>query len=173
MRIPAAEPGTDPELAELFTKTVHDEDGQPLPIFTALAHHPKLLARFNSFGALLRNSAVTDLAHRELIVLRVAHRARCPFEFDQHLPLARAAGVTEPAIAAAVDQGPAVGAVDRLLLRLADELFVGDTVSDATWAATGEIWTPAQLLELVVTVGFFRLAAGLINAIGLRPEPRP
>jgi AhpD family alkylhydroperoxidase len=173
MRIPAAEPGTDPALADLFARTVFDDTGRPLPIFGALAHHPPLLARFNSFGALLRTSTVTEPAHRELIVLRIAHRARCGFEFEQHLPLARAAGVAEGSIAAATNQGAAERPVDRLLLALTDELFDGDGISDATWAAASELWTPDQLLELIVTAGFFRLAAGLINAIGLGPEHSP
>jgi AhpD family alkylhydroperoxidase len=158
-------------LSETFAKTVRGEDGKPLPIFTVLAHHEQLLRRFNGFGALLRTSPVTDLAHRELIVLRVAWRTDCTFEFDQHAPIARDAGVPETSIAAARDAAPPPEEpVERLLLNLADEIIDHDCLTDETWALLGERWDTAQTLELVMTTAFFRMAAAVINSVGLRPR---
>jgi AhpD family alkylhydroperoxidase len=158
-------------LSGTFAKTVRGEDGRPLPVFTVLAHHEQLLRRFNGFGAMLRTSQVTDPGHRELIVLRVAWRTDCTFEFDQHAPIARDAGVPETFIAAARDAGPpAVDPIHRLLLTLADEIVDQDCVSDLTWKLLGERWDTAQTLELVMTAAFFRMAAAVINSVGLRPR---
>jgi AhpD family alkylhydroperoxidase len=158
-------------LTDALSKTVLDELGRPLPIFALLAHHEQLLRRFNGFGALLRTSPVNDPAHRELIVLRVAWRTDCPFEFDQHLPLAVAAGVSARSIAAAIgaEEGPE-NPVDRLLLVLTDEILDQDSVTDQTWSEANDTWAPAQLIELVMTAGFFRMAAAFINSTGLRPR---
>ncbi len=158
-------------LSETLSKTVRGEDGKPLPIFTVLAHHELLLRRFNSFGALLRTSAVTDLGHRELIVLRVAWRTDCTFEFDQHAAIAREAGLPETTITAARDAAPPpADPLERLLLTLADEIIDHDCVSDEVWAMLGERWDTEQILELVMTAAFFRLAAAVINSVGLRPR---
>jgi alkylhydroperoxidase family enzyme len=157
-------------LPESIASAVFDEAGRPLMIFRVLAHHELLLRRFNSLGALMRNSEVTRLRDREVIILRTARRSDCPFEFDQHLTIARAAGVPEDVLDAV--EGKAVakqGSSDALLLHMADEMFDDGCISDQTWARAAEIWTPPQLLELTVTAGYFRMAAILINSIGLRP----
>ena len=168
LRIP---PHSGEGLSETFARTVLDQDGRPLPIFAVLAHHEPLLRRFNGFGGLLRTSSVTDPAHRELIVLRTAWRADCTFEFDQHAQLAREAGVSEDDIAATrTGPGRSGDPTADLLVTLADEVFDHDCVLDPTWGALCERWGPAQVLELVMTAAFFRLAAVMINAIGLRPR---
>jgi 4-carboxymuconolactone decarboxylase len=156
-------------LGETLAKTALDDAGRPLAIFGALAHHEQVLGRFNSFGALLRHSSVTALADRELLVLRVAYRTDCTFEFDQHEPLARAAGLAADAIEAARSEHP-LHPDPRwvVLLRFADEIVDDDSVSDATWASASQRWGPEQLIELVATVTFFRMAAGLINTLGIR-----
>jgi 4-carboxymuconolactone decarboxylase len=167
---PVATP--DASVRSTLDKTVHDEAGQPLLIFRLLAHNEPLLRGFNSLGALMRNSDVTELRHREVIILRVAYRADCPFEFDQHLPVARGVGVSEKTIHAALGRGPAaaLSVEDKLLLAIADEVFDHDSVSGETWSLAAEIWAAAQLVELVMTAGFFRMTAATINSIGLRPE---
>lgn len=171
LRLPAVDV-PEPSTASILDNTVFGDDGKPLPIFLVLAHHERILRRFNSFGALLRTSTVTTLAHREVMVLRTAWRCDCTFEFDQHLPIARDAGVSSDTIAAARDQGPPPeDPVDRLLLALTDEMIDLDSVTSPTWTAACERWTPAQVLELLMTVGFFRMAAVVINSVGLRPSP--
>jgi 4-carboxymuconolactone decarboxylase len=159
---------------EVLADTVHGGDGEPLPIFQLLAHNEPLLRRFNSLGALMRNSAVTELRHREVIVLRIAYRADCPFEYDQHIDMARDAGVTEDTIRRLRDQTTEdeLSRDDRLLLAIADEVFEDDCVSDGTWEAARQLWNNAQLIELVMSAGFFRMAAAAINSVGLRPRER-
>ncbi len=45
---PITEP--DAELTELLGKTLLGANGRPINIFGTLAHHPKLLKRFNVLG---------------------------------------------------------------------------------------------------------------------------
>jgi 4-carboxymuconolactone decarboxylase len=180
-RAPAYRPGAEriPRVVragagtrETLANTMHDSNGEPLPIFQLLAHNEPLLRRFNSLGALMRTSTVTDLRHREVIVLRVAYRTDCPFEYNQHIGVAREVGVSEGTIRRATGQSSSSEASieDSVLLAIADEILDDDCVSARTWEAARQLWDHAQLIELVMCAGFFRMTAAVINSIGLRPQ---
>jgi 4-carboxymuconolactone decarboxylase len=143
-------------------------DGRPLNIFAVLAHNPRILKRFNVLGGGLLNRGLLPARERELVILRVGWNARAVYEFGQHTLIGREVGLTDTEIAAVCGVGdhewpPA----DHLLLTLADELCEFDCVGDDTWAALAERWEPAELVELVIVAGFYRLVSGFLNSFGV------
>jgi alkylhydroperoxidase family enzyme len=66
---------------------------------------------------------------------------------------------------------PAWDPAGALLIRLADELHETATISDTLWAALERHYDPEQLLELVITAGWYRLIAYVIHAARVEPEP--
>jgi hypothetical protein len=76
---------------------------------------------------------------------------------------------------------PAWSARDALLVRFADELQDTCGVSDGVWSALAELYRDDQLLELVISVGWYRLVSYVINAVriaspgptGERTRPLP
>jgi hypothetical protein len=52
---------------------------------------------------------------------------------------------------------------DRLLIRAADELVTGYDLSDELWRLLSEHWRPDLLLEIVITVGWYRAVSLVIN----------
>ena len=90
---------------------------------------------------------------------------------------ARAVGLTQPQIAAtAADPTDATylatwSAQDALLIRLADELHDTDTISDELWAQLRTRYADRQLLELIVTAGWYRTISYVINAARIPLEP--
>ena len=54
-------------------------DGRPLNIFGVLAHHPKLLKRFNLLGGFLLNKGLLPERERELVILRIGWNARAAY----------------------------------------------------------------------------------------------
>jgi 4-carboxymuconolactone decarboxylase len=55
-------------------------------------------------------------------------------------------------------------------VRLADELYDTCDVSSPLWAALADRYGDDQLLELVVTAGWYRLISGVINAVRIEGE---
>ncbi len=53
---------------------------------------------------------------------------------------------------------------DRALIDLADDLHADDCVGDRTWAVLASRWSDAELVELVVLAGFYRLVSGFLNS---------
>ncbi|MPZ73594.1 MAG: carboxymuconolactone decarboxylase family protein [Nitriliruptorales bacterium] len=150
---------------EILSKTLLDDDGRPLNVFATLAHHPRLLSRFNALGGLFLAKGTLPARERELVILRVAVRARSAYEFGQHTVIARRTGLTPDEITAVVHNGT-LTAGDALLVRFTDELFDRDVVSDATWddVAQQHRYDTQQMIELTLLVGFYRMLAGFLNS---------
>ncbi len=158
----------DGELAEILAGSL-TRDGRPLNIFGVLGRHPKLLKRFNLLGGFLLNKGLLPERERELVILRVGWNAQAKYEFGQHTVIGRRSGITDDEIVAVTkDPGAHPWSDDDLaLLALADELCDDDCVSDATWHALASRWSDAELVELLVVAGFYRLVSGFLNSTGV------
>ena len=160
---------TDDELrATLAGALTHD--GRPLNIFGVLGHHPKLLKRFNLLGGFILNKGLLPERERELVILRVGWNAQSVYEFGQHTVIGRRCGLTDveiDALTRAPDDHSWSGD-DRALIALADDLHADDCVSDATWQTLEERWSDAELVELLIIAGFYRLVSGFLNSAGVQ-----
>jgi len=174
-RLRPAEPRIEPitefegELGEIMA-TALTHDGRPLNIFGTLGKHPKLLKRFNLLGGFLLNKGMLPARERELVILRVGANAQAEYEFGQHTVIGRDCGLTDDEIAA-LTRSPdsyAWSADDLALIALADELHADDCVTDTTWSGLARRWDDAQLVELLVVAGFYRLVSGFLNSTGVQ-----
>ncbi|GGU98894.1 carboxymuconolactone decarboxylase [Streptomyces filipinensis] len=170
---PLAEDGWDPATRELLAPVPRDADGRPANVFTTLVRHPGLFRHFLPFGShLLRDGRLADRT-RELLILRTAYNTRAPYEWGRHVPLARAAGVTDEEIrrvgAGPDAQGWPPG--DVHLLRAADELHRDARLSAATWSALAADHDEAQLIEITMLVGQYHMVAFFLNSAGTELEP--
>ncbi|MEV0976516.1 carboxymuconolactone decarboxylase family protein [Streptomyces sp. NPDC049915] len=170
---PLPEDEWDPATRQLLAPIARDADGRLPHVFTTLVRHPGLFRHFLPFGShLLRDGRLTDRT-RELLILRTAHHTRAGYEWGRHVPLARAAGVTDEEIRR-VGAGPDAHGwtpADALLLRAADELHRDARLSAATWSALAADHDEAQLIEITMLVGQYHMVAFFLNSAGTRLEP--
>lgn len=86
----------------------------------------------------------------------------------------KAVGLSDLQLAATVT-GPADDPVwserERAVIRLADELHDAADVSDATYGELERYFTAEQILELVVTAGWYHTISFVIGAARVAPEP--
>lgn len=167
---PLEEPG--PEVAETLSRTLADDDGIPLNIFRTLAYHPRLLKRFNALGGLFLVHGEIPARERELVVLRTAWRSGSEYEWGQHVVIGRRTGLTDEEITRLTrpDQENRWSAADTALLRFTDELLDTADVGPEAWQAQRERWSDAQLVELMMLVGFYRMVAGFLKTARIRQE---
>lgn len=169
--VPRVAPVEQPteEQQELLAKTM-SRKGRPLLLFRTLAHHPRLLKRFNAMGGLFMTGEL-DPRERELVILRVAARTGSEYEYAQHVLIGRKTGLSDEEISAVARPGlDGWPEEDRLLLRLADELLDHDVASDEVYRLLEERYTTQQLLELLLLPGFYRMLAGALRTLRLEPE---
>lgn len=164
---PFGEP--DEELSEILQGALL-LDGEPINIFGVLGNHPKLLKRFNLFAGYLLNKGLLPAREREIVILRVGWNARAVYEFGQHTVIGAAAGLTDDEIRAltADPAGHDWSSDDRALIALADELAADDCVTDETWAQLAARWSDAELIELLIVAGTYRMVSGFLNSAGVQ-----
>jgi 4-carboxymuconolactone decarboxylase len=144
----------------------------PLNIFRTVAHHPKLLDRFQRFGGFLLYRGLLPDRERELVILRVGFRCGSVYEFGQHTLIGATAGLTAAEIERlATAETDGWVEADHDLVTFADELCATNAVSDATWLRLAARWSEPELVELLVVAGFYRLVSGLLNSAGVQREP--
>jgi 4-carboxymuconolactone decarboxylase len=167
---PLEEPG--PDVSELLAKTLGDNRGVPLRIFRTMARHPRMLKRFNVLGGFFLTRGDLPARDRELVVLRTAWRSGCEYEWAQHVLIGARAGLSQDEMSQVAQPGLAGSwpARDAALLRAADEIADQADLSEETWAGLSALYSEAQVMELVMLAGFYRMTAGFLNATGVRKE---
>jgi alkylhydroperoxidase family enzyme len=72
-----------------------------------------------------------------------------------------------------VVDGPAAmrDPVERLLLRAVDELHANAVVSDGTWRELSSRFDATQMLDILTTVGGYRMVSMALNTFGVQLEP--
>lgn len=144
-------------------------DGSTLNIFATLAHHPKLLKRWMVFAAHVMSKNTLPPRDRELAILRVGVLCAAPYEFGQHVVIARACDIDE----AEIDQvrhgpdHPAWSPFDAAVVRAADELHQHSRILDDTWELLATRYSTEQLLDLVFTIGQYHLVSFALNTCGV------
>jgi alkylhydroperoxidase family enzyme len=148
------------------------DDQRQLNIFRTLARNKPLYKGFLALGGHLLGGSGLPAREREIVILRTGYRAGSEYEYGQHTRIGRDAGLTDAEIARLADAGDGEwNEQDATLVAMVDELCGDDVVSDATWTRLSARWDEAQLLELVVLAGYYRLVSGLLNSVGVALEP--
>jgi 4-carboxymuconolactone decarboxylase len=139
-------------------------------VLRTLVRHQELLAPWLALGGKLLFSGHLSVRERELMILRVALRTACEYEWANHVAGALAGGASEDEIRGLSDDAAVWSAADRALLDAVDELCAADCVSDETWAVLAAARDDVQLIEIVCLVGYYRMNAGLLNSLGVQPD---
>lgn len=136
-------------------------------IFTTLVRAPGLFRRWMPFGGKLLAGKL-PARDRELLILRTAWNCRSAYEWGQHVPIGRLAGLSAEEVdriaGGSVDDWPGR---DAVLVSAADELHEDACITDDTWRSLAARYDVAQLIELPMLVGHYHLVAMTLNSLGV------
>jgi 4-carboxymuconolactone decarboxylase len=141
-----------------------------LNVFRLLANAPNVFPGWSQMVDELYASPTFSARMREMIVLRVAHLQGSPYELAQHVPLGRAAGLTEQqldAIATGDLDGAGFSADEHLALDVVTELCTTHHLRDDSFTAARAVFDDAALTELLMIVGCYYGLALVLNAADL------
>jgi 4-carboxymuconolactone decarboxylase len=139
-------------------------------VFRLLANAPKVFGGWTEMVNELFASPTFDARMRESIILRVAHLQRSPYELGQHVPLARAAGLTEQqidAIASGDLDGAGFSPAEHTALDVATELCTTRHLSDDAFAVAHAVFGDEALTELLMIISCYYGLALVLNAVDL------
>jgi AhpD family alkylhydroperoxidase len=161
-RVPLA--GFEPRLK----KRLDELWGTPPNLYKALANHPALVAAWTEFSKTLRHDTRTPRALRELVILRGAQLMRSEYEWAQHLPMARKAGVTEAQIRElhAWKESSVFDAREKAALALAEAVTQG-RVTDEVYAQAMQHFDHHDYVELAIVAAFYAMVGRMLDAMGV------
>jgi 4-carboxymuconolactone decarboxylase len=138
-------------------------------VLATMVRHPDLTAAYLPFNTyLLRNSTLSPRI-REVALLRVVQRGNSDYLWSHHVPIAARAGLS-PEDISGIESGNCPDPHDQVVVRAVDDLTAHYTVSEATWAELGQVFTDEQRMDLVFTIGGYLLLAMAVNTFGVQEE---
>jgi 4-carboxymuconolactone decarboxylase len=176
-RMAPLSPPYEPDIAAALAKWMPPGSAlEPLKLFRTLSHHPQLSSRMRVVGAgVLGQESTLDRREREIIIDRTCARCGCEYEWGVHVAaFGEACGLTEAQLkdtASETIEEALWSQRECVLIRLVDELHETDTLSDETWEQLAGSWSVAQLLEVLITVGWYHLISFVANAAQIELEP--
>lgn len=169
-RLPYVDPATAPERVRetLAGATV------PLNIFRMMAHAESNVRSLMRLGGTILSRQQLSGRLRELAILRVAQLSKARYEWVQHVPLARDAGLSAAqitALEAGEIDGPRFDAREQLVVQFTDELVRDVRASDATLERMTREFPTREIVELILVVGYYMMIARLLETTGVDLEP--
>lgn len=145
----------------------------PLVLFRALATSERAWRKFRA-GSLL-DPGPLSLRDRELVIDRTCALAGNEYEWGVHVTIfAAAAKLSADEVAATAGAGSAAGIwteAERALLQTAEALHARAALTEAEFAALRAHYDEAQVLEVLLLCGFYRMVSYVVGGLGLPLEP--
>lgn len=171
-RIAPLEPPYAPDVQESFDR-IMPPGAPPLVLFRTLAGHERAWRKFRA-GSLLDRGPLS-LRQRELVIDRTCALAGCEYEWGVHVSaFAEAAGLEADEVRATVAEGSAASGwtpAERALLRAAEALHTAAALDTAHFAELAAYYDEAQILEIILLCGFYRMVSYVANGLALPLEP--
>jgi 4-carboxymuconolactone decarboxylase len=120
---------------------------------------------FSMLGNSLLTRSKLDARLRELAILRTAKVSKSVYEWTQHVPIAKAAGVTDAQVEGIEnwERAQCFSEVDRLVLKFTDEVARNVKGGRATIEALQKHMGTTEIVELVMSIGFWGMVARLLE----------
>jgi 4-carboxymuconolactone decarboxylase len=141
--------------------------------FGTMLKHPGLYRCQMEMGIQLLGKGVLSPRERELAIMRVGWLCRAPYEWTQHVDIAKRYGVTSEEVERVTRGSFAPGWTEHeaAILRGVEELLGDQMITDDTWNVLARSWSERQLLEFPTLVGQYVAIAYSQNALRMRLNP--
>ena len=145
--------------------------GPLLNIFRTLLTHPAAARAFLVWGSYILSAKSTlPRREREIVILRTGFLCCSGYEWAQHVPIGRRAGLTDDEVARIKlgPDAPGWSKADVALLSATDELHRDQFISEPVWAELSRHFQERQRMDLVFTAGQYTQVSMLLNSFGVQ-----
>jgi len=142
-----------PELSEMLAKMPR------VGVVEMLAHAPRLAEGSLRLLQAQFTSLELSLRHRELVILTVAGKIGCDYEYQQHIPISAAAGV-EPGLREALwtgnlDDSPPVTGDDHALIEFVGLIVDCPKIDENKLTEVRSYFSDREVVEILQLVGCY------------------
>jgi len=127
---------------------------------------------FSQLGNALLTRAKLDAKLREIAILRNAKVCGSVYEWTQHVPIAKACGVSDEQVAAMDnwEQASCFNDTERLVLRFTDEVARNVKGRPEMVEQLKKVMGTAEIVELILSIGFWGMVARLLETTEVELE---
>jgi len=161
----------NPDIKPLVDQIIA-ERGSVLHLYQMLLHsRPVAQGWLNHLTGIRQNTTISG-AIREMVIMRIAHLNRAPYEADQHAPIALKEGLSQQQLDALTDwEGSDVFSdVERAVLAYTDAMTRNVQVSDDVFNAVKAHFDARELVELTATVATYNMVSRFLEALQIHSD---
>ncbi len=157
-----------PEAREMF-ESMEQKGVKIINLYRILAHSPSVMRNYLRLGTSLIARSELPANLRELLILRLAKLNGSEYEWAQHVPIAKQAGLTEAQIEAVASwkESAEFSDEERAVLQYTDEVDRHTSVKDETFGALRAFLSERALVELTLSIGYWGMVARLLVPLQL------
>jgi AhpD family alkylhydroperoxidase len=146
----------------------------PPNLFLTMARQRRLFRGWLFFAGRLMPGGRLPRRETELVILRVAHRRGCAYEFEHHVRLGKRAGVTAEDVKRVEAGADETGWTDRerALIAAADELVDNRRLDDPAWNELRRHLSEPEAVEFLLLVGHYDMLATFLLTLQVEPDRR-
>jgi 4-carboxymuconolactone decarboxylase len=167
----ASESSGDSLLSELYAR-IRAHRGRVLNIHQVVGHAPKLLRAQSAYAQSMREDSSLPRALQEVLILRIAQINDSAYEQSVHRSIAIRLGVAPAKIDALAgwSDSPLFDASERAALAYVEPAARTGDVDDATFAATRQVFSAQEIIELTALVAWYVGNSRFVRALRIAPE---
>src|SRR3954467_4402788 len=142
-------------------------------IFRMMAHSPKYFEQYCRLGGAIRHKGELDPIVRELAITRTGILCQAPYEIVAHKRIGKNVGVTDEQNEALENwqQAACFDETQRAALTFTDEIVKLHKPTDATFNTIRAKLSPAALVELQLSVGFYIMTSKFLETFAIDLQP--
>ena len=158
-------PYVDESKASEKTREILGNTPRKMNVARMIANSDAVFQNFSRLGHSLLTRARLDGKLREIAILRTAKLTRSVYEWTQHVPIAKACRVSDEQIAAMEnwESAKCFDEVERQVLTLTDQVTRNVKGRKETLEALKKHLDTAELVELILSIGFWGMVARLLE----------
>jgi 4-carboxymuconolactone decarboxylase len=175
-RIAPLQPPYAPDIAAALSKWMPPGSPvEPLRLFRTLNVHAELASRMRPLGAgILGPRAQVPAPLREVMIHRTCALTGAEYEWGVHaIGFGKPLGLSDEQLHSTVHgswSDPCWDARQSAVMRLAEELHQTSAVTDELWQALAHHFDEPQILELLVTAGWYHVIGYVCNGVRIEQE---
>lgn len=142
-------------------------------IFRMMSHSPSYFEQYCRLGNAIRFKGELDPVVRELAITRTGILCEAPYEVVAHKRIGKGVGVTDEQNAALENWKLATcfNDVQRAALAFTDEVVTMRSPTEATFDAVAAKLTPAAMIELQLSIGFYIMTSKFLETFAVDMQP--
>lgn len=142
-----------------------------LNVYRIMAHHPALLRAWTDLRTHIVQHTSLGPQRAEVVILRLAHRVGCAYEWNQHVVRGLAAGLDKGRINALRGAPDQMQPEDALLAGAVDALLDNKRLDPAQLADVVALVGKQGVLDLMATTGMYLTLGFMLNTAPPALEP--